>query len=187
MRAVDLIIIGCWVVLLFYWVAKAPKSKRNSHKDLRRIIMREAFIRIIILLMVLLVLSTHKISTNDITHNVFREILGVAICISGIASAIWARHYLGKNWGMPMTHKQEPELVTTGPYRYVRHPIYSGMLLALLGTAIASSYAWILVMVMVAIYFMYSALIEEKNMITIFPETYADYKNKTKMLIPFLV
>ena len=56
---------------------------------------------------------------------------------SGIGLAIWARIHLGRNWGMPTSQKADPELVTTGPYRFVRHPIYTGLLVALLGTALA--------------------------------------------------
>jgi Phospholipid methyltransferase len=65
--------------------------------------------------------------------------IGAVVFASGIALAIWARVQLGQNWGMPMTQKAEPELVTSGPYRFVRHPIYSGLLAALLGTALVTN------------------------------------------------
>ena len=55
----------------------------------------------------------------------------------GLGFAIWARRALGHNWGTPMSQKYEPELVTSGPYWMVRHPIYSGILVAGLGTAVA--------------------------------------------------
>jgi len=60
--------------------------------------------------------------------------VGVALCALGIGLAIWARTYLGRNWGMPMSRKENPELVTSGPYAYVRHPIYTGLLIAMLGS-----------------------------------------------------
>src|ERR1700759_1041888 len=62
--------------------------------------------------------------------------LGVAITAAGIAFAFWARAYLGGNWSSAVTVKVGHELVRSGPYRYVRHPIYTGMILALCGTAI---------------------------------------------------
>ena len=65
--------------------------------------------------------------------------IGAVVFASGLALAIWARVHLGRNWGMPMTQKDEPELVMSGPYRYVRHPIYSGLLAAVLGTALATN------------------------------------------------
>jgi len=86
-----------------------------------------------------------------------------------------------------MTQKQDPELVTSGPYRYVRHPIYSGILLATLGSAVASSIFWLTIFAISGIYFVYSAVIEEKLMVKQFPKTYPLYKTKTKMLIPFIL
>ena len=67
------------------------------------------------------------------------EALGLVLFGLGLAFAIWARVHIGRNWGTPMTQKDEPELVTSGPYRLVRHPIYSGILLANIGTALAPS------------------------------------------------
>ena len=72
-------------------------------------------------------------------HSPILGAIGALVFVSGIAVAIWARVHLGRNWGMPMTQKAEPELVTSGPYRFVRHPIYSGLLLALVGTALATN------------------------------------------------
>lgn len=87
---------------------------------------------------------------------------------------------------MPMSRKDDPELVTSGPYRTVRHPIYSGILLGAVGTAVAVSlYVLVLAAVMGA-YFVYSAVMEERWMAEHFPDTYPAYKRSTKMLIPFI-
>jgi protein-S-isoprenylcysteine O-methyltransferase Ste14 len=61
-------------------------------------------------------------------HSPVLGAIGAIVFASGIALAVWARVQLGRNWGLPMTQKDEPELVTSGPYRFVRHPIYSGLL-----------------------------------------------------------
>ena len=71
-------------------------------------------------------------------------ILGVALCALGVGLAIYARFYLGSNWGLPMSRKANPELITSGPYAFVRHPIYSGLLLAMIGSALAESVTWAL-------------------------------------------
>ena len=106
--------------------------------------------------------------------------------LAGLALAVWARIYLGKNWGMPMSEKQNPELVTSGPYRYIRHPIYSGILLAALGSTVDISIYWLVVVIIAGGYFIYSALVEEKLMLKQFPKVYPSYMKRTKMLIPFI-
>jgi len=113
--------------------------------------------------------------------------IGLALFVLGLAFAVWARVYLGRNWGMPMSQKAEPELVTTGPYRTVRHPIYSGIILAMVGTAIAVSPYWLAAVVIVGGYFLFSAVVEERNMARLFPADYPPYKQTTKMLIPYLL
>jgi len=77
-------------------------------------------------------------------------------------------------------------LVTTGPYRHIRHPIYAGILLGLIGSAIAISVYWFVVVVLLGGYFVFSATVEERNMERLFPGTYSAYKSSTKMLIPFV-
>jgi protein-S-isoprenylcysteine O-methyltransferase Ste14 len=86
-----------------------------------------------------------------------------------------------------MTQKDEPELVTSGPYHLVRHPIYSGILVAGVGTAVALSWMWLTAVVLAAIYFIYSATVEERYMAAQFPHAYPAYKRSTKMLVPFVI
>jgi protein-S-isoprenylcysteine O-methyltransferase Ste14 len=86
-----------------------------------------------------------------------------------------------------MTEKVDPDLVTTGPYRRVRHPIYSGIILAMIGTTIAVSLYWLVAVVVLGVYFVYSAVMEERFMVTRFPDSYPQYKRSTKMLIPFIL
>ena len=85
-----------------------------------------------------------------------------------------------------MSQKVDPELVTTGPYRSVRHPIYSGIILAMVGTAIAVSVYWLIAVVLLGGYFLYSAIMEERIMAGLFPDSYPAYKQSTKMLVPFI-
>ena len=77
--------------------------------------------------------------------------------------------------------------MTSGPYRRVRHPIYSGLLLAVLGTALAVGWYWAIAGVVLGAYFTYCALDEERYMAIRFPDTYPSYKNSTKMMIPFVL
>ena len=82
--------------------------------------------------------------------------------------------------------KDEPELVTSGPYHVVRHPIYSGILLAGVGTATALNWTWFLPMLLVGVYFTYSAVVEERHLRALFPDVYPAYERSTKMLVPFI-
>jgi protein-S-isoprenylcysteine O-methyltransferase Ste14 len=112
--------------------------------------------------------------------------IGLACFAFGLAFAVWARVYIGRNWGTPMSQKKDPELVTSGPYRWVRHPIYSGIILAMIGTAVGLSPVWLLLVAIVGGYFVYSATQEERYMTQQFPDTYPAYRRSSKMLIPFL-
>ncbi len=120
-------------------------------------------------------------------HSPVLGAVGAVVFASGIALAIWARVHLGQNWGMPMTQKAEPELVTSGPYRFVRHPIYSGLLAALLGTALVTNLIGLVIVAVLGGYFYYSASVEEENLIATFPAAYPAYRAHTKMLIPFVL
>jgi protein-S-isoprenylcysteine O-methyltransferase Ste14 len=112
--------------------------------------------------------------------------VGAALCAAGCAFAIWARFSLGRSWGMPMTRHSAPELVTAGPYRFVRHPIYTGILFMLVGTSLLHPVAAIPSAAFIA-YFVYSARREEIDMERQFPDAYPAYKRRSKMLIPFLL
>ena len=85
-----------------------------------------------------------------------------------------------------MSQKDDPELVTSGPYGLVRHPIYFGVLLAGVGTGVALSWLWLIAMVLAGIYFVYSATVEERYLTKQFPDNYPMYCRSTKMLVPLI-
>jgi protein-S-isoprenylcysteine O-methyltransferase Ste14 len=120
-------------------------------------------------------------------HSQVLGVIGAAVFAAGLALAVWARVYLGRNWGMPMTRRAEPELVTSGPYRFVRHPIYTGLLLGVLGTALATNFIGLAIMAVLCLYFYSAATVEERNMSEVFPTAYSQYRAHTKMLIPFVL
>lgn len=120
-------------------------------------------------------------------HSPVLEVIGAVAFVSGLALAIWARVHLGRNWGMPMTERVAPELITSGPYGYVRHPIYTGLLLAVLGTALATNLIGLIVVAALCGTFFYSATVEERNLTAAFPAAYPAYRASTKMLIPFVL
>lgn len=183
MKAVDIIIGVGWVVFWAYWLVMAFTAKAGRSRWSQFAGIRVGVILIFLLLFRLRVFKDHQTSTS----NPWLLGIGLAIFVLGLALAVWARVYLGRNWGMPMSQKADPELVTTGPYSRVRHPIYSGIILAMVGTAIAVSPYWLIAVVIIGGYFLYSATVEERNMAKLFPTTYPPYKSATKMLIPYVL
>lgn len=181
MRVVDLVIGAGWVAFWIYWLAASAGAKPGQSQWTRFACVRVAIFLIVLLLLRLRVLKGHAVTTDPLLQGI-----GLAVFVLGLALAIWARIYIGRNWGMPMSRKVDPELVTTGPYRTVRHPIYTGVILGMAGTAIAVSLYWLIAVAVLGAYFIYSAVVEERNMAKLFPSTYPDYKRSTKMLIPFI-
>jgi len=113
---------------------------------------------------------------------------GITLCASGLALAIWARHTLGRNWSGTPTIKEGHELVENGPYRLVRHPIYTGILLAVAGTGAGSGQVKHLFIFGAALALLWAKLkIEESLMLRQFPQAYPAYMRRTKALIPFVV
>jgi protein-S-isoprenylcysteine O-methyltransferase Ste14 len=112
--------------------------------------------------------------------------VGAVLTAVGIGFAIWARVILGRNWSPRPAVKEHHELVTTGPYAYVRHPIYTGILLAALGTAITSSIFGIGMFIFISVAFALRIKKEEKIMLELFPEHYPEYQKHTKRLVPFV-
>jgi protein-S-isoprenylcysteine O-methyltransferase Ste14 len=178
---VDSVIFAVWVAFGLYWLAASVGVKAGQTRWTRF-----AGIRLAIILIVLFLLRVKAFKTHATTNNPWIEGIGLVVFLLGLALAVWARVYIGRNWGMPMTQKVDPELVTSGPYRRVRHPIYSGIILAMIGTAIAVSLYWLVAVVVLGGYFIYSATVEERYLAERFPD-YPEYKWSTKMLIPFIL
>jgi protein-S-isoprenylcysteine O-methyltransferase Ste14 len=115
------------------------------------------------------------------------ESLGVILCAAGIAFLIWARQHLGRNWSQIVAIKEGHELVTSGPYRYVRHPMYTGGLVACIGSAIVARGPWIFLLVILGALFLWRVGAEDRLMAQQFPNEYPAYKKRTKALIPYVL
>ena len=169
-----------WILFWIYWIVAAMNAKASVRTRRGLPLGGVSVIAVILLVRVV------RPSSFAVTSALLAAI-GTAVFVSGIAAAIWARIELGRNWGVPMTERAEPELVTAGPYRFVRHPIYSGLLLALVGTALVNNLLGLIVVAVLGAYFYYAASVEEKNLILAFPTAYPAYRATTKMLLPFVL
>jgi len=180
MHALQTVIAVAWIPFWIYWLVSAAGAKKGR-TDRRRI----PFTGLTALSVFILVRVLR--GGGGAVHSPVLGVIGAVLFAAGIGLAIWARINLGSNWGMPMTQKEEPELVTSGPYRFVRHPIYSGLLAGVLGTALATNLYGLIIVAVLGVYFYVSASVEERNLIATFPSTYPAYQAGTKMLIPFVL
>lgn len=115
-------------------------------------------------------------------------IAGTALTLLGILFAVWARVTLGRNWSGVVTIKQDHELILRGPYTVVRHPIYTGILFALLGTALVYGCARCFVgLLLCGVAFWLKLRIEERFMLQQFGEQYTEYRQRTRALVPFVL
>jgi protein-S-isoprenylcysteine O-methyltransferase Ste14 len=181
MHTVKVVFAVGWAAFWVYWLVAASSRKKGRIHWSREFRIRLVIIPVAILLARLGAFRSHRANTDP-----WLAAVGLVLFGLGLGFAIWARVHIGRNWGGPMTRKDEPELVTSGPYRLVRHPIYSGILVAGLGTAVALSWLWLPVFALAGIYFIYSAAVEERYLGEQFPDSYPAYKRSTKMLVPFV-
>jgi protein-S-isoprenylcysteine O-methyltransferase Ste14 len=116
------------------------------------------------------------------------RLAGLALTVAGCLFAIWARVTLGGNWSASVSLQAGQTLITSGPYALARHPIYTGLLLAVLGTALAGGeWRCILGVVLILLALALKMSQEEKLMHEVFPEAYALYRRRVKALIPGLL
>lgn len=180
MHSLRLAIGAVWILFWVYWLVSAFNAKERAAGT------RRWGRGGITLIGLVLILRAFRGGGAEV-HSLVLGAIAAALVTAGLALAVWARAHLGRNWGMPMSQAAAPELITTGPYRLIRHPIYSGLLLAMFGTALANNLIALVVAALMGGYFCYAATVEERDLTATFPTTYPAYKRATKMLIPFVL
>jgi protein-S-isoprenylcysteine O-methyltransferase Ste14 len=193
------IIIGCWVIYLLVWAVSAFNVKRDIRGGSGNLWQQFWLLRLVVAaILLLLVAARIATGTEHFTNSrlIFSRVIfpqstvigwtDAALSVIGVSFAIWARVHLGRNWSPRPTAKENHELVTTGPYAYVRHPIYTGLLLMALGAALTGSLWGIGVFIFAILLFISRIGREEKIMLELFPEAYPRYQARTKKLIPWV-
>jgi protein-S-isoprenylcysteine O-methyltransferase Ste14 len=178
------------VIFVVYWAIAAVAARRGLKRSAFRGSMKLR-LAMFVVIVAAVALARRSPALHAFQVHLFWSVpmalSGALIATLGAAVAFWARAAIGRNWGTPAMQRTDTELVTHGPYALVRHPIYSGMLLMMIGTGVGLIWTWWLVAAAAAVYFIYSARSEERYMCERFPDAYPAYRARTKMLVPFLL
>lgn len=178
-----------WIVMVAVWSVALFKTRQTARRQTSGSRMWQ--MGIVLLGMWLLFVPATGIAWLDraafpVTPVV--ALIGLATTLGGIAFAIWARLILGANWSGVVTVKEGHTLVRRGPYRLVRHPIYTGLLTAVAGTALThGSIRGILALPIVALGFWLKTLTEERFMVEEFGEEYLRYQREVRAVVPFVL
>jgi protein-S-isoprenylcysteine O-methyltransferase Ste14 len=183
-------IVILWVIFIVYWAVAAISARRGLKRGAFRGSLKLRFF-LMVVIVAAVELTRRWPALHGVQFGLFRNVpmalAGAIIATLGAALAFTARAAIGRNWGTPGMQRTDTQLITRGPYALIRHPIYSGILLMMIGTAIGLIVAWWVVAATAALYFVYSARSEEKYMCERFPDAYPAYRARTKMLVPFLL
>ena len=185
----NLVIPSLWGVWCLVWLVLARSAKKAQWRESFRSKMSYSAPGAVAFISLWLVAPPDQFWFRPIVpwSPVFQWI-GVFLMLAGFALSIWARLVLGRNWSATVTLKQDHELIARGPYRLVRHPIYSGLLLACVGTALPrEDLRAVAALALILLSFLRKAGIEEVKLSQYFGPAYREYKQRTKALIPYLL
>jgi len=177
-----------WSFLLLYWIVSARNVKQAERT--------EPLLKRLVFYWLPLALAVYLLGPGDwfghgalreqfVPHSTPVESIGLTLCIAGALLACYARFLLGRNWSGVVQLKADHELIQRGPYRVIRHPIYTGLLLLILGNAImAGDWRGLLAVAIVFASFWYKLHQEERWLTQRFGRSYTDYRARTKALVP---
>jgi protein-S-isoprenylcysteine O-methyltransferase Ste14 len=176
-----------WSVWALFWIVSARRNKATQRRESPA----SRLAHVVPLTVGGVLIAWYDIPWAVLTQRLWPRSLttswiGVVVLCAGLAFAVWARVHLGRNWSGTVSVKEGHELIRSGPYALVRHPIYTGIITAMLGTAIASGTvhaALGLAIIIVAL--LRKLRIEEGFMRETFPGTYQRYAAEVPALIPF--
>ncbi|HEX4369430.1 MAG TPA: isoprenylcysteine carboxylmethyltransferase family protein [Rhodopila sp.] len=179
---------GLWIVWLAGWMISAMRTKQviRAEGSLSRLL------HLIPLLLGIVLLTVRRAAGPWLAMRIYPQTpwsfwIGTALVAAGLGFAAWARIHLAGNWSGTVTLKQDHSLTRTGPYRLVRHPIYTGLLTAILGSAVAEAeWRGLLALALITLSFLRKLTIEERFLTTQFGEAYARYRTEVPALIPWM-
>jgi protein-S-isoprenylcysteine O-methyltransferase Ste14 len=176
-----------WLAWFAYWAVASGSVKPTQRRE--SVLSRTSH-AVPLALGVLLIMwprSANFLFQRFVPPGPLTDLAGLALLVAGLAFSVWARIHLGRNWSGTVTLKQDHELIRSGPYRFVRHPIYTGLLIAVLGTALSlGEWRGLITLALFAIAFVRKIGIEERFMRETFGDAYERYRRDVPALIPFI-
>jgi protein-S-isoprenylcysteine O-methyltransferase Ste14 len=176
---------GAWAL---YWLLSALATKRTVRRE--SLVRRLGYVLPLMIGGVLLGARRAPwaawLAMRLWPHSPLPPRIGLGLVVAGLAFAVWARVHLGRNWSGIVTVKEGHELIRTGPYALVRHPIYTGVITAVIGTAVVSgTVRAALGVVIIAVSLVLKSRVEERFMRETFSDQYARYRDEVPALVPF--
>ena len=179
----------CWLLFAIIWILAAFSTKRTIQHESPA--SRLGYLVLIVFGYLLIANSRFlpiPLSLRIIPRAEWFAILAACMCVAGLAFAVWARFTLGRNWSGLVTLKADHELIQRGPYRIVRHPIYTGVLMMVFATFLLRGGAvGVPAVFLILLGFWFKMRAEENLMLQRFPREYGAYQQRVKRLIPFLI
>jgi len=181
-----------WMVFALVWLGAAFTAKRSVQRQTYGSRILQSSIMLIGVLFIFNFLDSFSrhgwLETRLVPHTGVWVLAGAALCVAGILICFWARAILGANWSGTVTIKQNHELILRGPYTLVRHPIYTGLLVALFGSAAVYGLLRCFIGVFICGIGLWLKLrIEERFMVQQFGDQYTKYRQRTRALVPFVL
>jgi protein-S-isoprenylcysteine O-methyltransferase Ste14 len=180
-----ILVILSWAVFVTYWIAGSLKTRANAEKEpflSRSITLLMEFAGY---LLVFAPINFGVLRFHVIPRTIPSALLGVACTWAGIGIAIWARYHLAEYWSARITIKEGHQLIRTGPYTHLRHPIYTGLILATLGSAIViDQWRCVLGVCLVTVGYCFKAKREEAMLEKQFGEAFQEHRKHTGFLCP---
>jgi protein-S-isoprenylcysteine O-methyltransferase Ste14 len=180
------IIEDAWIVFCIYWLWAARNQKRVQSRE--SALARLLHVAYMVCGFVLLSSQDPRfgaLNRRFLPDQEWIAMTGALLTVAGIGFAIWARYHIGRNWSGEVTIRQEHELIRTGPYSHIRHPIYTGLIVAVAGTAIViGEYRALLALALILIGFTVKAKREESMLEPQFGPSFAEHRRHTGFFLP---
>jgi protein-S-isoprenylcysteine O-methyltransferase Ste14 len=179
---------AAWLVFLAYWIFASLRVNQMQRNEPPA----ERSLRIIVMLVAFLLLWNNypvfgALNRRFIPWRPWIFYAGAALTWAGVAFAIWARYHIGRYWSSTVALRAGHQLIRTGPYARIRHPIYTGMLLALAGTALAvGRYRGIVAVAIVLAGFVRKSRSEEALLAEQFGPEFEEHRKRTGFFLPRL-